>query len=153
MPVTYNPKGSGEHAPVHGRQFDSPLIMRGSIDAEPERYVAEKPYDLTRFEYSILKKPYVAEFWFNIISGATAGLVISVIGKSISALIDNHGTKLDTWEIVAVIMGVTASILLKYCFKSDEDKEKDKLMDVVNGHFANNKPRRLHLTRGGENER
>ena len=59
-----------------GRTFDSPLVVPGYIDDEPERYIAEKPFDLTRFEYSILRKPYKADFWFNIISGGTAGLFV-----------------------------------------------------------------------------
>ena len=70
----YDTPDEGKQEYVEGKQFDSPLILPGVIEEEPERYVAEKPYDLTRFEYSILKKPYLADFWFNIVSGGTAGL-------------------------------------------------------------------------------
>jgi hypothetical protein len=136
---------------IEGKEFDEPLIMAGTIEAEPVRYVAEKPYDLTRFEYSILKKPYLADFWFNIVAGGTAGLVISVIGKATTALIAKQDPTLDTWEIIAVIIVIVSAAILKLCFKSDDDKEKDKLMSVINGHFSTNKPRRLHLTNGGNN--
>ncbi|MBV1907730.1 MAG: hypothetical protein KUG78_00320 [Kangiellaceae bacterium] len=133
---------------IEGRVYDTPLVVPGFIDAEPERYVAEKPFDLTRFEYSILKKSYKAEFWFNIVSGGTGGIVVSVIGKALAALIAKQQPKLETWEIVAVILGVLVSLLLKYAFKSDDDKAKDELMRVVDNHFETNKPRHLHLTKG-----
>lgn len=137
---------------IEGQQFDSPLIMNGAIDHEPQRYVAEKPYDLTRYEYSILKRPYSAEFWFNIVAGGTAGIVISVVGKSISALVDKQDPSLANWEIVAVGVGVFLSVIIKKYLQSTDDKERNQLMDVVDNHFTENKPRRLHLTKGAENE-
>lgn len=144
-----NEKTNSEESMVYeGRTFDSPLVVPGYIEDEPERYVAEKPFDLTRFEYSILKKPYKADFWFNIISGGIAGLVVSVLGKSIAALIGKQTPILETWEIVAIISGVLISLAFKYAIKSDDDKEKDKLMKVVDSHFEQNKPRHLHLTKG-----
>lgn len=136
---------------IQGKEFDEPLIMTGTIEAEPVRYVAEKPYDLTRFEYSIVKKPYIADFWFNIVAGGSGGLVISVMGKAITALIDKQEPTLEIWEIIAVVIGIALSVILKLCCKSDDDKEKDKLMNVINDHFSTNKPRRLHLTNGGNN--
>lgn len=138
----------GESRVYDGRIFDSPLVVPGYIENEPERYVAEKPYDLTRFEYSILRKPYTADFWFNIISGGTAGLVVSVIGKSITALIAQKQPTLENWEIVAILAGIIISLVLKYFIKSEDDKEKIKLMKVVDSHFEQNRPRHLHLTKG-----
>lgn len=144
-----NEKTDIEESTVYeGRTFDSPLVVPGYIEDEPERYVAEKPFDLTRFEYSILKKPYKADFWFNIISGGTAGLVVSVMGKSIAALIAKQTPTLEPWEIVAIISGVLISLAFKYAIKSDDDKEKNKLMKVIDNHFEQNKPRHLHLTKG-----
>jgi hypothetical protein len=140
---------------VEGQQFDSPLIMQGAIgadDYEPQRYVAEKPYDLTRYEYSILRRPYSADFWFNLIAGGTAGIVISVVGKSISALLDKQEPSLETWEIVAVVVGVIGSVIIKKWLKSSDDKERCQLMDVMDSHFTENKPRRLHLTKGANDE-
>lgn len=131
-----------------GRTFDKPLIVPGHIDTEPEKYIAEKPFDLTRFEYSVLRKPYLADFWFNLSSGATAGVVISVFGKTIAALIAKQIPSLEPWEIVTVFLGVIISCVLKTKFKSEDDKEKDKLMSVIDSHFEQNKPRHLHLTRG-----
>ena len=131
-----------------GRTFDEPLIVPGHIDSEPERYIAEKPFDLTRFEYSVLRKPNMADFWFTLVSGATAGVVLSVIGKSIAALIAKQNPTLDMWEIITVIFGCILSYILKCKLKSEDDKEKDKLMSVIDSHFEQNKPRHLHLTKG-----
>lgn len=131
-----------------GRTFDEPLILPGHIDSEPERYIAEKPFDLTRFEYSILRKPYAADFWFALVSGATAGVVLSVIGKSIAALIAKQNPTLEIWEIIAVIIGGILSYISKCKLKSEDDKEKDKLMSVIDNHFEQNRPRHLHLTKG-----
>ena len=131
-----------------GRTFDEPLIVPGHIDSEPERYIAEKPFDLTRFEYSVLRKPYMADFWFTLVSGATAGVVLSVIGKSIAALIAKQNPTLEMWEIITVIFGCILSYILKCKLKSEDDKEKDKLMSVIESHFEQSKPRHLHLTKG-----
>ncbi|EOE6195880.1 hypothetical protein ACKOZB_004647, partial [Vibrio parahaemolyticus] len=135
---------------VKGEEFDTPLIMKGGIEYEPERYVAEKPYDLTRYEFSILKKSSGSEMWFNLIAGGTAGVVVSVIGKTIASLIDKKDPSLATWEIVAVIVGIGISILVKNKIKSDDEKEKEQLLSIVDTHFAQNRKRRLHLTQGGE---
>ncbi|MEZ9042849.1 hypothetical protein [Vibrio sp. 10N.247.311.47] len=134
---------------VKGEEFDTPLIMEGGIEYEPERYVAEKPYDLTRYEFSILKKPSGSEMWFNLAAGGTAGIVISVIGKTVASLIDKKDPSLATWEIVAVVIGIGISILIKKMFKSDDEVEKNQLLEVVDTHFTQNRKRRLHLTQGG----
>jgi len=77
-----------EDKTVIGGEYDSPIILPGSPDIEPQRYVAEKPYDLTRYEYSFLKRNLTGYFWGNIFAGATAGIVISVLGKAVIALLD-----------------------------------------------------------------
>ncbi|GHB00523.1 hypothetical protein ACFFLG_02325 [Shewanella indica] len=135
-----------------GRMFDEPLILPGHIDSEPERYIAEKPFDLTRFEYSILRKSNAVDFRFALVSGATAGVVLSVICKSIAALIAKQNPTLEIWEVIAVIVGGILSYMLKCKLKSEEDKEKYKLISVIDNHFEQNKPRHLHLTKGGRDE-
>ena len=92
---------------VSGKEYDSPIILPGSPDIEPQLYVAEKPYDLTQFEYSILKRNFSGDFWCNIFAGATAGLAISVLAKAITALLSKKNPELETWEIVAIIMGIS----------------------------------------------
>lgn len=131
-----------------GRIFDEPLILHGHIDAEPQRYIAEKPFELTRFEYSVLRKSYSNGFWFTLTTGATVGMTFSIIGKSIAALIANQPPTLDLWEVVALLLGVILSCALKFMRKSEGHKEKDSLEGVIDRHFEQNKPRHLHLTGG-----
>lgn len=135
---------------VQGEEFDTPLIIHGGIEYEPERYVAEKPYDLTRYEFSILRKSSGSEMWFNLIAGGTAGVAVSVAGKTIASLLDKKDPSLATWEIITVIVGMGVSILVKKKLKSKEETEKEQLLSIVETHFTQNRKRRLHLTQGGE---
>jgi uncharacterized protein YacL len=130
--------------------YDSPIILPGRVDLEPQRYVAEKPYDLTRYEYSFLKKNYTGNFWASLTAGATVGLIISVLGKSIIALLDRQTPELASWELVAVVIGIISTIVFKLCIKTEEDIMKEELIKVVESHFQDSKPRRVHLT-GMEN--
>jgi hypothetical protein len=95
-----------------GGKYDSPIILPGELNIEPQRYVADKPYDLTRYEYSFLKRNYTGVFWCNIFAGATAGIFISVLGKAVVALLDKTNPELELWEIVAIAIGIIASLFL-----------------------------------------
>jgi len=130
---------------IEGGKFDKPLVLQGEIDAEPERYIAEKPYELTKFEFSVMRRRINSEFWSTLIAGATAGVAIPIIGKVLSALLEKKTATFETWEIWSVIFGAIVSIVFKIS-KSKDDKEKLQLEAVIDGHFANSKPRRVHLT-------
>ena len=137
---------------ISGQEFDTPLIFKGSISDEPERYVAEKPYELTKYEFSVLRKSFLCNMWFQLFAGGTAGLLVAILGKSISALLDERNPDFDNWEIYALLIGLAFSIFFKL-IKSKDDKEKSDLENVIESHFKTNKPRRVHLTQGGtENE-
>lgn len=132
---------------IEGERFDKPLVLSGAIATEPERYIAEKPYELTKYEFSILRKRMSSELLFVTTVGATAGVLIAVVGKSIGALLDKKTPTLEPWEMWAVGIGVLASIAFKF-IRSREDKERLQLEEVVEGHFQTNRPRRVHLTTG-----
>lgn len=134
---------------IEGERFDKPLVLPGAIDTEPERYIAEKPYELTKYDFSILRKRMSSELLFVTTVGATAGVLIAVVGKSIGALLDKKSPTLEPWEMWAVGIGVLASIAFKF-IRSKEDKERLQLEEVVEGHFQTNRPRRVHLTTGGD---
>lgn len=136
---------------IEGGRFDSPLVMHGAIDAEPERYIAEKPYELTKFEFSVLRRRIASEFWFTLVAGATAGVVISISGKALAALLEKKTPSLESWEVWAVVVGFFLSLALKL-LPSWEDKERLQLEGVIDGHFTQNKPRRVHLTNGVEQQ-
>ncbi len=130
---------------IEGERFDTPLVMHGAIDVEPQRYIAEKPYELTKFEFTILRKRVAAEFWFTVVAGATAGVFISISGKALSALLDKKTPLIESWELWAIGAGIVSSVALKFV-RSKEDQERLQLEQVIEGHFSANRPRRLHLT-------
>jgi len=130
---------------IEGGRFDSPLVLRGEIDAEPERYIAEKPYELTKFEFTVLRRSTAFAFWFTLAAGATAGVVISIAGKALSALLDKKTPTVESWELWAIGAGVIASLLFKLV-RSDDDRSRAELEVVIDGHFTTNRPRRVHLT-------
>lgn len=130
---------------IEGERFDKPLVMEGAIEAEPERYIAEKPYELTKFEFGVLRKINRSEFWFSITAGATAGIAIAIAGKALAALIAKQNPVLESWELWAVGAGFIGSLALRL-IPTKDDVARQKLEDVIEGHFATNLPRRLHLT-------
>lgn len=130
---------------IEGERFDKPLVFAGQIDVEPERYVAEKPYDLTKYEFSALRRPSSASIWFSLATGATAGVAIAIAGKAIASLLEKKQPTLESWEIWAVLIGIAVSVAMKFV-RSDDDKEREALERVINGHFTSNRPRRVHLT-------
>jgi len=137
---------------VNNRDFDSPIILDGSIDIEPQRYVAEKPYDLTRYEYSFLKRNYTGDFHGNLFAGATAGLVVAVLGKAVVSLLSKTTPKIDMWEVVAIIIGLLLSVFFKFVSKSDDDRNKLELNEIIDRHFQESKSRLVHLTGQGRND-
>lgn len=134
---------------IEGERFDAPLVMHGAIDAEPQRYIAEKPYDLTKFEFTLLRKRVASQFWYTLLAGATAGLIISVVGKALAALLEKKVPTVDSWELWGVLAGTVGSLLLKFVRSKDEN-ERLQLEKVVEGHFSANRPRRVHLTNNQE---
>ncbi|MGY3896094.1 hypothetical protein [Aeromonas enterica] len=144
------PKDSKNVASKHfsGEIFDKPLIMEGFIESEPTRYIAEMPYDLTRYEFSIIKKPDNTEMYFNLFAGATIGLLISIIGKVAASLVAKEDPQLAGWEIISLVIGLLICLVTKRFVKSNEDKEKEDLLNAIEEHFINNKKRKLHVTKG-----
>lgn len=133
---------------IEGERFDQPLVVEGAIE-EPQRYIAEKPYELTKFEFSIIRRKDSSSFWATAFSGATVGLIISALGKALAALLDKKSPSLEMWELCAIVAGIFMTVLFS-CIRSKDSKERDELEAVINGHFTANKPRRLHVTANQE---
>ena len=131
---------------IKDRQFDTPLYVSGEISGEPERYLAEKPYELSKFEFSILKKgKFRSDTWFQLAAGATIGLVIAIAGKTLNALVQQQRPSLEGWELWAVFAGIVLSIILKCFPKSEDEKEFDETRQYISQHFENSPRRRVHL--------
>ncbi len=128
------------------RQFDEPLYVEGQITSEPERYLAEKPYELSKFEFSVIKKgKFKTDTWFQLVCGATAGLVLSILGKSLNALIQKQTPSLENWELWSVGVGIVLAIFLKKKSKTEDEKEFDEIKEYINQHYDNTRRRRIHV--------
>lgn len=139
--------------PITGKKFDSPFIIQGGGIGEPEIFLAEKPYELSRFEYSVLKKgKYVSHNWSNNVFLATIGLFLALLGKTISALIGQQTPSIDCWEILAIVAGGVIGLILRFRKKSDEEKEFDEVGEEIDQHFAAILPRRVHVTRSEKDD-
>lgn len=128
-------------------KFDTPLYVAGEISGEPERYLAEKPYELSKFEFSIFKKgKFRSDTWFQLVCGATVGLVLAIAGKTLNALIQKQIPTVENWELWSVAAGVVLAALLKRGRKTDDEKEFDEIRQYISQHFENSPRRRVHLT-------
>jgi len=136
---------------IENQRFDEPLVLKGQVEHEPERYVAEKPYELTKYEFSVLRRRVVSLFLAQIIASATAGILLAVTGKAVHALLSNKSPTIEVWELWSLAGGILVSACLFWC-RTDNDKERIGLETAIDRHFAENRPRRVHLTNGEENE-
>lgn len=136
---------------IENQRFDEPLVLKGQVEYEPERYVAEKPYELTKYEFSVLRRRVVSLFLAQIIASATAGILLAVLGKAVDALLSKQSPTIEPWELWSLAGGVIVSAIL-FWYRSDSDKERIGLESAIEGHFAGNRPRRVHLMKGEDDE-
>lgn len=85
---------------------------------------------------------YYSEQLFSI------GLLISIIGKAVASLVAKEDPQLAGWEIISLVIGLFICLVTKRFVKSNEDKEKEDLLNAIEEHFINNKKRKLHVTKG-----
>jgi len=137
---------------VTGQLFDSPLYVSGGVTGEPERYLAEKPYELSKYEFSILKKgKFSSDIWVPSVIGAIVGFILAVIGKLLQALIAKQNPSLEQWEIWAIIAGIIVCLLFKFVRKrTSEEKEFERIKQYIDQHFLTSPKRRVHVTREEE---
>jgi hypothetical protein len=128
-----------ENRVISGEEIVLSTFVSRRIDFENQRYVAQKPYDLTQYEYSFIKRSFTGDFWCNFFAGGTAGVVISVIGKTVSALLTKKNPELENWELYAILIGVIASLASKFLFRSEDDKAKSKINKIIDSHFQKSK--------------
>lgn len=142
-----------ESKEVVGGKFDEPLFIRGGVTGEPERYLGEKPYELDKYEFSVLKRNFDNKsFWFHAVCGATAGFVILITAKIVQSLINQKPPTLESYEIIAVIIGIGLAFWLRKPKLSVEEIEKEKLKNEIDRWFIENPKRRIHVTEKREGE-
>jgi hypothetical protein len=92
---------------ITGQRFDKPLFVAGEVSGEPERYLAEKPYELSKYEFSILRKgKFKSDSWFQLVTGATVGLILAALGKALNALVQEQTPSLENWELWSIAAGI-----------------------------------------------
>jgi len=130
---------------IEGREFDAPLVLPGAGNVEPKLYIAEVPFDLTKYEFEVLRRKATSDLVFTSVVGATVGIAILLLGKFIDSVVTRTEPAWENWEWVAFGIGAVASVVLKLCLRTASDKEREKLLKVIDGHFATKKPRRIHF--------
>ena len=134
-----------EKTHIEGERFDAPFVIRGSVEAEPERYIAEKPYELTLYEFTVLRRASGSKKVASTSLGATIGVVITIAGKLVLSLTGGTAPEIEMWQIYSAAIGVVIWGIASL-FKSADEKQKAELENVIDGHFTANRPRRVHVT-------
>ena len=135
---------------ISGHQFDTPLYVDGEVSGEPERYLGEKPYELSKYEFSVLrKKKALPKFWFQLICGATVGFLLCIVGKILHSLILKEIPKLELWEILTIFVGIVAAVVLKNK-KTAEENEAIQIEQYIEQHYISNPQRRIHISGRGD---
>lgn len=137
---------AGNDPSITGHKFDAPLYVRGFVSNEPEMYLGEKPYELSKYDYGVLKKgQFRSDFWFQITCGATVGLVLALLGKALYALIRKTTPSLESWELCTVLVGIATTLVLKLRKKNNEEMEFDEVRQTIDQHFYKSPKRRIHI--------
>jgi hypothetical protein len=124
-----------------------PLFVKGGVEGEPEKYLGIKPYDLDKFEYSVLKKTFDKKsIWFASTCGATVGFVLIVFAKLIQLAISQKPLDLEWYEIIAIFLGILLALILRKPKISDEEKEKDELIEDIGKWFNDNPKINIHVS-------
>jgi hypothetical protein len=129
---------------------NKPLFISGGVEGEPEKYLGVKPYDLDKYEFSVLRKSLDNKsIWFNSFMGGTVGGIVIVISKLIQLAIAQKPLSLEYYEIIAIgigAMGASLSWMIRKYKLSDEEKEKMELVANIASWFKRNPKRNIHVT-------
>jgi len=133
--------------PPEGNISNEPLYVKGGIEGEPVKYLAIKPYELDKYEFSVLKKKFENKsMWFNASIGATAGFIILLLAKMVQLGISQKPIELELYEIIVVIIGSFTAWTLRKPKISEDEIEQLNLVKDVNDWFSQNPNRNVHVT-------
>jgi hypothetical protein len=140
------PNNLSEHLPEEVVS-NEPLYVKGGVEGEPVKYLAVKPYELDKYEFSVLKKKFENKsMWFNASIGATAGFIILLLAKMIQLGISQQPIKLELHEIIVVVIGALTAWLLRKPKISEDETEQLDLVKDVGDWFSQNPNRNIHVT-------
>jgi hypothetical protein len=140
----------GPENPPNQKMSNEPIYVRGGVEGEPVKYLGIKPYDLDKYQFSILRKSFDNKsILFNATLGGTVGGIVIVISKLIQLAIDQKPLNLEYYEIIAICLGGLVAIvfwLLRKYKISEEEKEKKELIENIASWFERNPNRNIHVT-------
>lgn len=137
-----------QNRPIQGRNFDAPLILPAGGNVEPQRYIAEEPFDMTKYEFEVLRRPRSTNLLVRSLFGATIGVAIMLAGKYVAAILEAKSPTWQVWEWGALGVGIVvtgAVALIVRVRRSRAEQEREELEKVIDGHFATKKQRRVHI--------
>jgi hypothetical protein len=124
-----------------------PLYVKGGVEGEPEKYLAGKPYDLDKYEFSVLKKKFENKsMWFNASIGATAGFIIILLAKMIQLAISQKAITFELYELIVVVVGTFITWMLRKPKITEDETEQLNLVKDVDDWFSRNPKRNIHVT-------
>lgn len=134
---------------------NKPLFIKGGVAGEPVKYLGVMPYDLDKYEFSVLRKSFDNKtFWFNASLGATAGFIFLLIAKLIQLAIAQKPLSFEYYEIIAIVVGGLVSWFLRKPEVCEDEQEKLNLIKDISAWFDRNPKRNIwdHVTskKGGE---
>jgi hypothetical protein len=140
------PNNLSEHLPEEITS-NEPLYVTGGVDAEPTKYLAVKPYELDKYQFSVLKKRFENKsMWFNAVIGATAGCIFLLLAKIIQLGVNQQPIKIELYEVVAVAIGAFMAWLLRKPKISEDEAEQLDFVKEVDDWFSQNPKRAVHVT-------
>lgn len=126
---------------------NEPLFIRGGVEGEPVKYLGVKPYEMDKYEFSVLRRSFENKsIWFNASIGATCGFVFLILAKIIQLAISQKPISIEYYEIVAVVIGGLVSYFLRKPKVSEEESEKMELIGDISNWFEQNPNRNIHVS-------
>ncbi|EIE1271966.1 MULTISPECIES: hypothetical protein [Vibrio] len=126
---------------------NEPLFVKGGVEGEPVKYLGVKPYELDKYEFSILKKKFENKsVWFNAALGATAGSIFLLLAKVIQLSLTKQEISIEIYEIATVLLGAIASWNLRTPTLSDDELEQQEIVKYIDDWFSQNPKRNIHVS-------
>jgi hypothetical protein len=126
---------------------NEPLYVKGGVEGEPVKYLAVKPYELDKYEFSVLKKKFENKtMWFNASIGATAGFIILLLAKIIQLAISQQPIEFELYEIIVIVVGALTAWVLRKPKITEDETEQLNLVKDVDDWFSQNPNRNIHVT-------
>jgi cytochrome c biogenesis protein CcdA len=140
-------KASTSNKPPEKEQRNEPLFVDGGVEGEPIKYLGVKPYELDKYQFSILRKKFYSKsMWFNTAAGATVGFILMFFAKVIQLLMVNQQIKVEAYEIIVIILGGIIMFVLRKPNVSPDEVEQTELEQEIGSWFAQNPNRNIHVS-------